>query len=47
LFEETGRTDLPGGSKEKLKQSLDVLNNILYDGAIILSGHGEMFIYKK
>jgi hydroxyacylglutathione hydrolase len=43
LFETSGRTDLPGGSKEDLIMSLAMLDNYLKDETIVLPGHGNSF----
>jgi len=40
-----GRTDLPGGSAEYLKKSLQKLSKFLKPGMIIYPGHGEIFEY--
>jgi len=38
-----GRTDLPGGSEEKMKQSLKRIREELPSGITIYPGHGESF----
>jgi len=41
-----GRTDLPGGSQEDLKNSLEKLKKFLKPGIKVYPGHGEIFEYK-
>ncbi len=41
-----GRVDLPGGSMESMKKSLDRLSEILRIGMIIYPGHGQSFELK-
>jgi glyoxylase-like metal-dependent hydrolase (beta-lactamase superfamily II) len=41
-----GRTDLPGGSEEDLKNSLEKLSKILKPGMKVYPGHGETFEIK-
>ncbi len=44
IFEEGyGRTDLPGGSKKDLENSLKKLEKIIQPGMIIYPGHGPVF----
>lgn len=44
LFENGyGRADLPGGSEEDLKKSLQKLSKILKKGTVVYPGHGEIF----
>jgi glyoxylase-like metal-dependent hydrolase (beta-lactamase superfamily II) len=38
-----GRTDLPGGSMEQLRDSLDKLSDFLKPGMTVYPGHGEPF----
>lgn len=38
-----GRTDLPGGSEAKLKESLEKLAKLLKPGFIVYPGHGSVF----
>lgn len=38
-----GRTDLPGGSQEDIKNSLDKLSEFLKPGITVYPGHGESF----
>ena len=40
-----GRTDLFGGSKKELEESLNKLSKILKPGMVIYPGHGDSFIY--
>lgn len=40
-----GRTDLPGGSKKQLKESLKKLEKILKRGIKVYPGHGEDFFF--
>jgi len=42
-----GRTDLPGGSQDELKQSLKKLGKFFKTGMIIYPGHGEVFKIEK
>lgn len=45
IFEDGfGRTDLPGGSKEDLENSLEKLEKIIKRGMKIYPGHGNFFI---
>lgn len=44
---ETGRTDLPGGSYKKLKKSIEKLSKELKEGMKIYPGHGESFTLKN
>lgn len=39
-------TKLPGGSKLKLKKSLNLLSILMNKNTIIMSGHGRSFRYK-
>ncbi len=39
-----GRTDLPGGSEYKIKESLRKIKESLKSGMIVYPGHGESFI---
>ena len=41
-----GRTDLPGGSPEDLKESLRKLSKLLKPNMIVYPGHGEIFKIK-
>ena len=41
-----GRTDLPGGSEEDLKNSLERLSKILKPGMKVYPGHGETFEFE-
>ena len=41
-----GRTDLPGGSLEDLKESLRKLSKLLKPNMIVYPGHGEIFKIK-
>jgi len=44
IFEDgVGRTDLPGGSEEDLKRSLEKLERIIKKGMKIYPGHGPIF----
>ena len=43
LFNETGRTDLPGGPEEKLKESLSLIYSICNESTIFYPGHGGIF----
>jgi len=45
LLNETGRSDLPGGSEKLLKESLSRLFSICNEKTIIYPGHGEIFNY--
>ncbi|MBZ1356346.1 MAG: MBL fold metallo-hydrolase [Candidatus Nealsonbacteria bacterium] len=46
LFENGyGRTDLPGGSNDQMKKSLEKLKEIIKPGMKIYPGHGPSFIY--
>lgn len=47
LLNETGRTDLPGGSEEKLKESLSRLLSVSNESTIIYPGHGEIFNFTE
>jgi len=48
IFEDGfGRTDLPGGSEEDLKNSLEKLEKIIKKGMKIYPGHGPIFQWKK
>lgn len=38
-----GRTDLPGGSEEKMEESLEKLKNLFKPGTSIYPGHGDTF----
>jgi hydroxyacylglutathione hydrolase len=38
-----GRTDLPGGSDQEMKESLNKLSKIIKPGMIVYPGHGEIF----
>lgn len=38
-----GRTDLPGGSKEDMKKSLETISGIIKPGVTVYPGHGEIF----
>lgn len=40
-------TKLPGGSKQKLEESINLLNAIANCKTLIMSGHGDSFQYKK
>ena len=42
-----GRTDLPGGSQEKMEKSLEKLVKLLKPETTIYSGHGEVFKWTK
>lgn len=45
--EGVGRTDLVGGSEEKLKNSLLKIFELIKDGTVVFPGHGETFEIKK
>lgn len=47
LLNEIGRTDLPGGSEEKLKESLSLLSSVSNESTIIFPGHGEIFNFTE
>ncbi len=47
LFEQYGRTDLPGGNKEKLKKSIKIIRQICHAETLIFPGHGKSFKYKE
>jgi len=38
-----GRTDLPGGSEEELRESLNRLDGLIRPGMKVYPGHGEIF----
>jgi hydroxyacylglutathione hydrolase len=40
-----GRTDLAGGSEERMEESLEFLNTIIKPGMTVYPGHGEIFKY--
>jgi glyoxylase-like metal-dependent hydrolase (beta-lactamase superfamily II) len=42
-----GRTDLPGGSSEDLRQSLEKLAKLIKPGTTVYPGHGEPFEYQE
>ena len=45
LFRNThGRTDLPGGSEEKMQESLEKLKSIIKPGMTVYPGHGKIFV---
>lgn len=39
-----GRTDLAGGSEEKMKESLQKLSKLLKPGMMVYPGHGSFFV---
>lgn len=41
-----GRTDLPGGSRKEMEESLEKLSKLSQSGIMIYPGHGEIFKYK-
>ncbi len=47
LLNESGRTDLPGGSEEKLKNSLSILFALCNNDTLIYPGHGEIFKFTE
>lgn len=47
LLHDTGRTDLPGGSEKKLKESLSRLLSVCNESTIIYPGHGEIFNFTE
>jgi len=47
LLGDTGRTDLPGGSEKKLKESLSRLLSVCNESTIIYPGHGEIFNFTE
>ncbi len=42
-----GRTDLPGGSEEEIKKSLEKISGIIKPGMTVYPGHGEIFFTEK
>ncbi len=42
-----GRTDLPGGSDEKMKKTLDRLQEEVLEDIVVYPGHGEPFKMKE
>jgi hydroxyacylglutathione hydrolase len=48
IFEEGyGRTDLPGGSEEELRETLKKLDKMIKEGMEVYPGHGPSFQWKK
>jgi glyoxylase-like metal-dependent hydrolase (beta-lactamase superfamily II) len=48
IFENgVGRWDLPGGSLEDLKKSLELLSRLIKPGTMVYPGHGEIFKFKE
>ncbi len=46
FFDSIGRTDLPGGSEEKIFASLKKLSRHLKDEMMVYPGHGEFGLFK-
>ncbi len=46
FYQGYGRTDLPGGSEEKLKESLARLTREIPEGAVVYPGHGRSFTFE-
>ncbi len=42
-----GRWDLPGGSLNDLRMSLEKLNVLIDPGTVVYPGHGEIFTFEK
>ncbi len=38
-----GRTDLPGGSQDQIKKSIEMLDSIIEPGTTVYPGHGKSF----
>jgi glyoxylase-like metal-dependent hydrolase (beta-lactamase superfamily II) len=47
FIDSIGRTDLPGGSEEKIFASLKKLSSLLTDEMVIYPGHGDVAKFKK